>query len=85
MGGRAILRASEGDGEVRLTLDAEGARVRLRSETVDGLEGRPFGEGMAGHWVQAYFLRSIVVQAGGAVTFSVEPEAVRITVRLPGG
>jgi hypothetical protein len=50
---------------------------------MDGLEGRAFGEGMAGHWVQAYFLRSIVAQAGGSLEVTVEPEAVRIQIRLP--
>ena len=84
MGGKAILKASvNNNGGVRLTLDAEGARLRLRPETLDGLEGRAFGQGMAGHWVQAYFLRSIIAQANGTMDIVVEPEAVRLNVKLP--
>ena len=83
MGGKASVKTTAGGGETHLALDAEGARVRLRPETLDGLEGRAFDQGMAGHWVQAYFLRSIVAQAGGSMEIEVEPEAVRIRVTLP--
>lgn len=83
MGGKASLKTTAQGGQALLRLDSEGARVRLRPETMDGLEGRAFGEGMAGHWVQAYFLRSIVAQAGGSLEVTVEPEAVRIQIRLP--
>ena len=83
MGGVAAVKVASDGGEVRLSVDALGARVRVRPETVDGLEGRSFGQGMASHWVQAYFLRSIVDQAGGALEVDVQPEAIRIQVRLP--
>ena len=83
MGGTASVKTTVRGGEVHLSLDSEGARVRLRPETLDGLEGRAFDEGMAGHWVQAYFLRSIVAQAGGSMEVTVEPEAVRIRIALP--
>ncbi len=83
MGGKARVSATTDGGGVRLTLNAEGGRVRLRAETQDGLEGRPFGQGMAGHWVQAYYLRSIVTQAEGKLDYAVEPETVRINIRLP--
>jgi histidine phosphotransferase ChpT len=83
VGGTAHIRVAAADGSTELSLRAAGQRARLRAETQDGLEGRPFGQGMAGHWVQAYFLRSIVAQAGGALAFSVEDEAVNVTVSLP--
>ena len=84
VGGRAIVRGTCGDdGAVVLTLAAEGARARLRPEAVDGLEGRQFGDGMVGHWVQAYFLRAIVDQAGGTMTYALEDGAVRLRIELP--
>ena len=83
MGGKASVKTTAQGGETLLSLDAEGARVRLRPETMDGLEGRAFDQGMAGHWVQAYFLRSIIAQAGGSLDVTVEPEAVRMRITLP--
>lgn len=83
MGGKASVKTTVSGGEIHLSLDSEGPRVRLRPETLDGLEGRAFDEGMAGHWVQAYFLGSIVAQAGGSLEITVEPEAVRIRITLP--
>lgn len=83
MGGKASVKTTAQGGEILLSLDAEGARVRLRPETMDGLEGRAFDQGMAGHWVQAYFLRSIIAQAGGSLDVTVEPEAVRMRITLP--
>jgi histidine phosphotransferase ChpT len=83
VGGIARLEAKEVSGEVALSLDATGARARLRPEASDGLMGRPFGEGLAGHWVQAFFLRSVIDQAGGRLEVETEDEAVRVRVRLP--
>ena len=85
VGGAAKVRVEVGDGETRLTLDAEGPRARLRPEALDGLEGRPFGEGLGGHWVQAYFLQSLVRGAGGRLETAVEEGAVRVRVNLPTG
>ena len=83
VGGKARLSVrQDGDG-VRLDLDAEGARARLRPEAIDGLEGRPFAEGLGGQWVQTYFLRSIIDQAGGTLEFEIAEDAVRVRVKLP--
>jgi histidine phosphotransferase ChpT len=83
VGGKARLVAREGSGFMHLDLDAQGARARLRPEAVDGLEGRPFSEGLGGQWVQTYFLRSIVDQAGGALELEIAEDAVRVRVKLP--
>ena len=84
VGGKAVVRVSTGPGEgLQLLLDAQGPRARLRPEAVDGLEGRPFGEGLGGQWVQTYFLRSIVDQAGGSMQLEVLEEAVKVRVELP--
>ncbi len=84
VGGQAAVAATQGPkGDVLLTLDATGPRARLRPEAIDGLNGHPFGEGLGGQWVQAYFLRSVVDAAGGSLEVQVEDEAVRIRIALP--
>ncbi|MEI9964158.1 MAG: histidine phosphotransferase family protein [Caulobacteraceae bacterium] len=55
----------------------------MRPEAIDGLEGRPFGEGLGGNWVQAYFLHALVADAGGHMEWSAEDGAVRVRVDLP--
>ncbi|HEY5409929.1 MAG TPA: histidine phosphotransferase family protein [Caulobacteraceae bacterium] len=83
VGGTARLSARDAGDEVHLALDAEGARARLRPEAIDGLEGRSFAEGLGGQWVQTYFLRSVVDQAAGTLTYEVAEDAVRVRVTLP--
>ena len=83
VGGKARLSVREEGGWTLLHLDAEGARARLRPEAVDGLEGRPFAEGLGGQWVQTYFLRSIVDQAAGTLELETAEDAVRVRVKVP--
>ena len=83
VGGTARLSAREVGDEVHLALDAEGARARLRPEAIDGLEGRSFAEGLGGQWVQTFFLRSVVDQAAGTLSYEVAEDAVRVRVTLP--
>jgi histidine phosphotransferase ChpT len=83
MGGKARLSVREESGFMNLDLDAEGGRARLRPEAVDGLQGRPFSEGLGGQWVQTYFLRCIVDQAGGTLDLETAEDAVRVRVKLP--
>ena len=83
VGGSARISAREEGAELHLALDAEGPRARLRPEAVDGLEGRPFSEGLGGQWVQAFFLRSIVDQAAGTMTYEADEGVVRLRVNLP--
>ncbi len=83
VGGKARLSVRDEGAYTLLDLDAEGARARLRAEALDGLQGRPFSEGLGGQWVQTYFLRAIVDQAGGALDLEVADEAIRVRVKLP--
>ena len=84
VGGRAVVAASAtADGGIRLSLDAVGARARLRPEALDGLAGRQLGEGLGGQWVQAYYLRAVTDQAGGTLDVETEDEAVRVRIALP--
>ena len=83
VGGTARLSAREEGAELLLALDAEGPRARLRPEAIDGLEGRPFSEGLGGQWVQAFFMRSVIDQAAGTLVYEADEGVVRLRVNLP--
>jgi histidine phosphotransferase ChpT len=82
-GGEARLRAvQEGDALV-VAIEAEGARVRLRPEVLAGLRGEAQGEGLHGHWVQAYYVHLFVADAGGRVFADVQDDRVVFAATLP--
>jgi histidine phosphotransferase ChpT len=82
-GGTArVTAAPDGDSFV-IGLDARGPRARLRAETAEGLRGEPLSDGLAGQWVQAYYLHALVAAAGGSLTAQAEEEHVWAEVRLP--
>ena len=82
-GGIATLTAVEEGGGLVLAIDCVGARARLRPAVIDGLEGRRLEEGLAGLWVQAYYLHQLVTAAGGSLEHAVFEERVMLTVNLP--
>ena len=83
MGGKATLTAGEMDGSFVIGLEARGSRARLRPETAEGLKGLPLSDGMAGQWVQPYYLYALVKEAGGTVVAAAEDEHVAAQIRLP--
>lgn len=82
-GGLARVSADVGGGAARLAVVATGPRARLRPEVSTGLRGERLTEGLGGHWVQAYYLRALVVEAGGALDHEVGEESVTLRARLP--
>jgi histidine phosphotransferase ChpT len=82
-GGIARLTAGIKDETFAITLEARGPRARLRPETVEGLKGLPLSEGMAGQWVQSYYLHELIAAAGGRITAEVSEELVTAEIRLP--
>ena len=90
IGGGCLLRtgvvevgAEQNGAGILLTMRAAGDRLRMREEVARGLDGLPMEEGLAGRWVQAYYLSRIVAEAGGEVRYAVTDEAVKIGVQLP--
>ena len=83
-GGKATLTAVTDDDGLTLTADAAGPRARLKVEAVEGLKGRPLGDGLNGQWIQPHWLWSTVKEAGGTLDFTVEPDHLVLTVKLPG-
>jgi len=82
-GGTARVTAKLEDGRYDLAVLAEGPRARLRPEVAEGLAGMAMTEGLAGHWVQSYYLRRLVEEAGGEVAFETGDTSVAIRVSLP--
>lgn len=83
MGGEARVSVTEEDDGTLIVGRAVGARVRLRPEVLDGLNGARLGEGLGGHWVQAFYLRSLVEAAGGALTVEIVEGEASLTVKMP--
>ena len=83
MGGQARLTVDDGPGEIVVTLEARGARVRLRPEAQAGLRGETSSEGLPGQWVQPYYLHALVTDAGGRLTCAIAEETITICARLP--
>ena len=81
-GGTARLTVTAGDGETEVCVRAEGAKARLRPEVADGLEGLPLGDGLGGHWVQAYYLKGLVDAADGALDVETSETVITIRARL---
>ncbi|MEQ7154892.1 histidine phosphotransferase ChpT [Brevundimonas aurifodinae] len=83
MGGEAVVSARvQGD---RMVLEgrAEGARARLKQEASTGLAGRRLTEGLAGQWVQPYWLWLTVDQTGGRLDVEAVEGRVVLTASMP--
>ena len=83
MGGQARLTVDSAGPETVVTLEATGARVRLRPEALSGLRGEPMSEGLPGQWVQPYYLNALVRDAGGRITCGVADETITVAAHLP--
>jgi len=81
-GGVARMSVAEADGETEVVVRAEGQTVRLRPEVADGLNGLPLGDGMGGHWVQAYYLKGLVDGENGAIEIETAEGVITIRARL---
>jgi histidine phosphotransferase ChpT len=82
-GGVAKVRAVQESASLAIAVEAVGARARLRPEVLAGLQGQPLGEGLHGHWVQAYYTHLFVGDAGGRVFADVQEERVIFAATLP--
>lgn len=78
-GGLARVSTSVQDGKLTVLVEAKGARVRLHPDVAAGLAGHALDEGLAGRWVQAYYLHVLLAASGGHV--SVAPGEERIDFR----
>lgn len=82
-GGVARVRAVQEGASLAIAIESTGPRARLRPEVLAGLQGQPPGEGLHGHWVQAYYTHLFVTDAGGRVFADVQEERVIFAATLP--
>ena len=83
MGGIAKVRAVAQDATIAIAVEAVGARARLRPEVLAGLLGEGLGDGLHGHWVQAYYVHLFMGDAGGRVFADVGEEKVTFVATVP--
>ena len=83
IGGVARVRAVQEGASLAIAIESAGPRARLRPEVLAGLQGQPPGEGLHGHWVQAYYVHLFVGDAKGRVFADVQEERVIFAATLP--
>ena len=62
---------------------SRGPKARLKAEAVTGLKGEQLNEGLAGQWIQGFWLAAIVREAGGTLDFDLGEDMVTLTIRIP--
>ena len=82
-GGVARVRAVQEGASTAIAIEATGPRARLRPEVLAGLRGEGPGEGLHGHWVQAYYVHLLLTDAGGRVFVDLIDEKVTFAATVP--
>ena len=80
-GGQVRVEAVEDATTSTVTVHAAG-RARLRGEVAEGLRGERLTEGRTGHWVQAYYLRRLIDEAGADLEIRTEEAQIIFTARF---
>jgi histidine phosphotransferase ChpT len=82
-GGQATVVARRDEDALRLAVESRGPRARLKPETFTGLKGEQLTDGLAGQWIQAYWLSQVVADAKGTLEVETDQDLVNIRIRLP--
>jgi histidine phosphotransferase ChpT len=82
-GGKVLVRAVQEAASIAIAIEAEGARIRMRPEVLAGLRGEPPGEGLPGHWSQAYYVHLFLTDADGRVFVDVSEGKVTFAATIP--
>ena len=82
-GGVATISSRREGDTLVLTGLAEGPRARLKPEAAVGMAGHRLTEGLAGQWIQPYWLWLTVREAGGALAVVTDDGRVELRARLP--
>jgi histidine phosphotransferase ChpT len=83
-GGVARVRCVQEAASTAIAIESTGPRARLRPEVLAGLRGEGPGEGLHGHWVQAYYVHLFLTDAGGRVFVDLVDEKVTFAATIPG-
>jgi len=82
-GGAATVTAAAEGQDVVIRVEARSHRVRLRPEVVSGLNGEKLEGGLSGQWVQAFYLNTLVKEAGGHLEHHIAEDMMVLSVRVP--
>jgi histidine phosphotransferase ChpT len=66
-----------------MTTVSKGPKARLKAEAITGLKGEQLNEGLAGQWIQGFWLAAVVREAGGSLLVDTDEDIVSLTVRIP--
>jgi histidine phosphotransferase ChpT len=83
LGGVARVDATREAGGARISVRAQGPKARLHAEVASGLAGGALGDGLAGRWVQAYYVHAVARGAGGVISADIVEEVVTFQATLP--
>ena len=82
-GGVATVTARHDGERLQLIGSAEGSRARLKPEALTGLKGERLTEGLAGQWIQPYWLWLAVNEAGGRLDIASDEGRVGLIAQTP--
>ena len=82
-GGQATVAVRRDSDALWMAVEARGARARLKPEALVGLRGERLIDGLAGQWIQPFWLSRVVADAKGTIEVDLDQDFVRIRVRLP--
>lgn len=83
MGGQATVSARQDGDEIIMSTVSNGPRARLKAELVTGLKGEQLNEGLAGQWIQGFWLAAVVREAGGSLSVDTGEDTVSLGIRIP--
>lgn len=83
MGGEATITVKAASDGIVMATVSRGPKARLKAEAVTGLKGEQLNEGLAGQWIQGFWLAAVVREAGGTLDFEVGEDLVALTIRIP--
>ncbi|MEG0817897.1 MAG: histidine phosphotransferase family protein [Brevundimonas sp.] len=82
-GGVATITARQEGERLLLIGSAEGNRARLKPEALTGLKGERLTEGLAGQWIQPYWLWLAVNETGGRLDVAADEGRVGLIAQMP--
>jgi histidine phosphotransferase ChpT len=83
MGGEATVTARREGDDILMTTHSKGPRARLKAEMLTGLKGEQLNEGLAGQWIQGFWLACVVREAGGRLDVDLGEDTVSLSIRIP--
>ncbi|MNQ58765.1 hypothetical protein D3C85_729820 [compost metagenome] len=82
-GGVATVTTRQDGDHLLLIGSAEGNRARLKPEALTGLKGERLTEGLAGQWIQPYWLWLAVDEVAGRLDVACDEGRVGLIARTP--